>query len=82
MAIDKPWRHIEVRPKALHDGKHHNCMHSLIDKTKITKVPNHYLQDIYYGNPDNGLDKIKENEKVKRLIRRRKLRQKYNASKV
>ena len=82
MATSKPWRDIEIRPKALHDYKHHGCMHSLADKNKLTKVPNYYLQDIYYGNLDKGLDKIKENEKVKRLIRRRKLRQKYNASKV
>jgi len=82
MATSKPWRDIEVRPKALHDWRHNHCMHSLHDRKKLTKVPNYYLLDIYCSFPERGEQKVKENNKLRRLINRRKLRQKYIASKV
>lgn len=80
IAIDKPWRDIELRPNAVKNNPHHYCMHSLGDKTKLTKLPNHYLLNVYCYNYELGVDKVKEKIRLKKLIERRKLRQKYIAS--
>lgn len=80
IAIDKPWRDIEFRPNAIKKNPHHYCLHSLADKTKLTKAPNHYLLDVYCYVPELGLEKIKEKTRLQRLILRRKLRQRYIAS--
>ena len=72
MAHDKPYRDMEIRPKALHNGKHHHCMHSLIDDNKLTKIPNHRWYSIFITSCEQIHKYIKRNNKLKKLIKRRK----------
>jgi hypothetical protein len=75
MAHDKPYRDIEGRPSAVENNDHKGCMHSLSDDKKLTKIPNHRFYTIFFYTAVNEIKKyIKRNNKVKKLIKRRKIR--------
>ena len=78
MAYDKPHRHIEARPKAVSADGHEGCTHSLADHKKLTKIPFHYLREMFRFSrfPEIIETKIKRLKKLKKLIRRRKVRNK------